>query len=142
MRIGNINQGRPAYYDRNPMCILPTYDVQNVAPHGITQRWIYTVPAQKKAYNEGTVVQIIRRTAAAPASTVQFAVSHTPFGGASGTLANCRIYSNGVSDQQSMFLSALGLMTQGDDVKSTSADVSTGGTVDYVATVKITEFDG
>jgi len=57
------------WYDRNPIALLEHYGGSGVGPHGGTTRWIYTVPKNKKAYVESTLVEIVRRTVAAPIGT-------------------------------------------------------------------------
>jgi hypothetical protein len=60
---------RAAYYDRNPINRTQYYTAAALAPHGVTQRWAYTVPAGKKAFIDVVRASNHRVSAGAPGAT-------------------------------------------------------------------------
>ena len=57
------------WYDRNPTSISKTFTNTGVAPHVITARWTYTVPAGRKCQIEFVQIELVRKTVAAPVNT-------------------------------------------------------------------------
>lgn len=125
------------YYDRNPLTVGIAYDAGAVAPHSQTQRAIYTVPASRKAKVSSSFCHIMRVTAAAPASYTDIRIKD-----GSGRLTNfCKLRSNGVGDKDSMFKGNEIELLAGQTIEIDTEDYSTGGTVDYLASIFLTEFD-
>ena len=140
MRIGQINQGRPQPYDRNPVN-RATNAFITAAPHGLTQRWIYTCPSLKKAFINNAFVAMMRRTVAAPASiiTVEFDITFLDATGL--VLVHLRSEDNTLSKQDRFGLGTVAPMVAGESASSFTADASTGGTVEYQTGAWIQEFD-
>lgn len=142
MRITNSQTAaRPTYYDRNPANQTKYNNTGAVAPHGATQRWTYTVPAGKKAFIEQIMTSIIRSTVAAPVGTTLNEVDLIPNGGGVNILSLRYMNTNGVNDNTDLHLTNLGEINAGDQINALDVDTSTGGTVTFVKTAKIQEFD-
>lgn len=142
MRISNTQQvARPQYYDRNPSNKTKYNNSGAVAPHGSAGRWSYTVAVGKKAFIETLMFSILRNTAAAPAGQALCEVDYTPNGGSLTILGLKQLNTNGALDNTDVHLAVLGMMGAGDILAASDADASTGGTMTFIQTAKIQEFD-
>ncbi len=137
MRITNPGQARAYPQDRNPLTINQLYSA-TVAPHGVTTRWTYTVPASRKAQMESVLARILRITAAAP---VAYADADVAVGNVLSYIAIADLMTNNVGDRISVNLGAAAFLQAGEFVVGRTQDASTGGTISYVASLKATEFD-
>lgn len=141
MRIGQINQGRPQYYDRNPTQVEVTFNGGGIAPHVATTRASYTVPTNRKAYVEITQGYVQRDTAAAPAARSRFEVQETPSGSGAFGLAEVSISTNAVGDQAILQSLSSFMLGAGDLHALATQDASTGGTCYFHLGSKIVEYD-
>jgi len=132
---------RPAWYDRNPLTRWQTYIGSNVGPHAETTRWTYTVPAGKKATVELTYLYVRRASAPTTASQISVDVKFTPSGGSAATVVRAETFTAVTTDVISITNPIAMFLGVGDVLAVTSSDASTGGTVNYILTAKITEFD-
>jgi len=141
VRVGTPSAvARPHWYDRNPSNIWRQY-AATLGPHSSTQRWSYTVPAGKKALVEFSIACLLRVTAASTVGEAYAYVYYTPSGGTGGSLFEVRLLTNGIGDGKSLIVGQGIMMFAGDQLLGFTGDGSTGGTIEYVIAVKITEFD-
>lgn len=128
------------YYDRQPV-IQNFYNNNAYAPHGVTNRVTYTVPTNKGAYIEFWSLTQVRQTAATTPGQSQIYFSY--FGIQSG-ITNAPGYSqmntNTLFAMDRVVGGNFGLMVTGDQVFLSDGDTSTGGTVAFIESLKVTEF--
>jgi hypothetical protein len=141
MRTWQTIIGRPAWYDRNPTHKLLSWGQLNVAPHGETVRWTYTVPAGKKAFVESVFAYLRRSAAATTVGRAAVVIWITPSGGSAAILIDVEILTNNVGDSDRQGVGQSLILLPGDTIEARTVDISTGGTVNYSAAAKITEFD-
>jgi hypothetical protein len=141
MRTGQPIIGRPAWYDRNPSSQWLSYQANNVAPHSITQRWVYTVPSGKKAILEFAACYVRRSAAATTVGRVQVDIWITPSGGSVKKISLAQLLTNNVGDMDRMDLGQSLILNAGDKIEGYSEDASTGGTTNILIAAKLTEFD-
>lgn len=127
---------RPQFYDRNAVDSSASYNTDAVAPHGQTDRIDITVTAGKNAFMEGGFVTIRRRAAA---SALEKAYVQLKQG--SSIIERFYFQDNNVGAVLHIPLPVLGFFQGGTRLRLTSADESTGGTLDYHLHLKLTEFD-
>jgi len=132
---------RPAWYDRNP--VQKVYRLQELAqsPHTLTKKKEYVCPSGKKAMVEFLSLHICRVTAASSAGIVQAYWALQPSGESSTLFMACRMRKNNVGDSETVNAGTSLMLLAGDKLQLYTEDTSTGGTCDYVAGYKITEFD-
>lgn len=132
---------RPNYYDRNPATNITTVAVGGITPHGSTVRASYTVPADKKAYLDSLWASMIRDgVTGSPGSTVML-IGYVPIGGSVGYLMQLFMNNGTLWTQVSDVVPAFGYMGPGDHFNVSTTDASSGGTFQFNAGVKRTEFD-
>lgn len=141
MRLGHLQQSRPAYHDRTPVAKASNYGADGIGPHGTTVRSTYTVPSGKKALLMGAQVNAYRATAAAPVGKVmaKLVVSPAVGGGTNPVLRSSA--GNAVGELFGDNIGEVGVFSAGDVASLTSEDASTGGTVDYRLSMNLSEFD-
>lgn len=135
------SSARPAPIDRNHTNQTKYSNTGAIAPHGGTTRWTYTVAAGKKATIQDLLSSIIRSSAAAPVGAAFNEYDYTPSGGALAIVSLRYMNTNGVNDNTDIHLTNLGDMDAGDTLAALDADASTGGTVTFVKSAKIFEYD-
>lgn len=140
MRRGNAANPRQAWYDRNPTPKAVSYNA-NIVPAATTQRWTYTVPANRKSYVEFGLIAAERSAAAAPVGTIEAFVQYTPNGGATSTIAYLRQDTNTVGIPYFIPIGQAMLLFAGDNLAAFTDDTSTGGSVSFQLAIKVTEFD-
>jgi hypothetical protein len=133
---------RPAWYDRNAASKCSSY-LATAAPHALTARWTYTVPAGKKALVELLQVGLKRMTAAGTPQVAYVAITVVPSGGSGVYLvfADLTASNNAVGDKDNMSSQGTLNLSAGDEINAKTYDGSTTGTIEYTANMKITEFD-
>lgn len=143
MRLQAPTSSRPLYYDRNPSDQTLIFISEGLAPHASTQRAIYTVPTDNKAYAELSQVDVNRSSAAGTPETLVLSSQITPSGGAAVALQTARLWDNNntIGDRDKNISGTMLLLLDGDAYHIDSGDGSTTGTVDYEARAKLTEFD-
>jgi len=142
VRVGTPSAvARPEWYDRNPIDATLAYQGLAIGPHSITLRGSYTVPAGKKAFLESLYLLVYRVTAATTVGSCMARVDYTPAGGTTKVFCLV-IFTNNTADfNVDHILGNCGCMRAGDQLAIYTADGSTGGTVSYYETIKVTEFD-
>lgn len=129
-----------AWHDRNATARGRSYSAGAVAPHGSTTRWTYTVPSSKKCLLESAWCLVMRDGAAAPAGRARSLV-YVDTGDGTSEVGEPQILTNGVGDQQSALVAGQMTLNAGGIVAAVTEDSSTGGTVRFMATAKLTEYD-
>jgi hypothetical protein len=139
--VGNILVARPVWSDRNPVTITRTYSAGGVAPHAVTQRWIYTVPANKKFNIQLASVFTLRTGAAGPAGVVEALIDFVPAAGATTYIVDLTTIDAAVNSGKNFSLGANAVALAGDAIRGYTADPSTGGTNLYNLSLQGLEFD-
>lgn len=138
MKLGSLSAARPAFYDRNATSTLLNYG-NSLAPHAPTTRWTTTVAAGKKANVETSMVMYYRITAATAASEYSCDQLIT-----SGATTSRPLYavsnSNTTYNQYAQFLVTYTLFA-GEQLDFRTYDASTGGTMYFQGSAKLTIFD-
>jgi len=129
------------YYDRIAITIGQLYNANGVAPHGLTTRWIYTVPAGKKALVETSICRILRITAAAALSFCDARIITGGLTTAQTYSAYALLLNNTINAQITDRSDSPILLLAGQTLSGETNDGSTGGTMNYLVTAKITEFN-
>jgi len=135
------SSAKETWHDRNPVQRLQSYSVAAVAPHGLTERWTYTVPAGTKTALEIALLMVTRDAAATTVGLARATIFYTPSGGSEEALLDAALLTNTVGDQDRAILGASAVLLPGDLIRATTIDASTGGTINYVLTAKIVDFD-
>lgn len=140
MKIAYPSGVRSGWEDRNPTVIWKYFGLTGVSPHTLTQRWIYTVPANRRAFIYSLYIFYERATVA---TTVGRYGGH--FGADDGvtTPAFIQTYTrdNTVGFIKDAALSPVGFMESSAHIQFYTTDTSTGGTVDFFGTLMALEFD-
>lgn len=128
---------RAQAYDRNPAMTDRGNLNTAIAPHGVTNRWTYTVPANTLIQLTTGFICMERVTAAAPVSTYVIQI----VGPNGNAILQERSRKNAVGDHfsQASFFGMFALA--GDQVIGQTFDNSTGGTIDYSSGIGIVQFD-
>src|SRR5688572_27707461 len=120
--ISNVGGARPTYVDRNPVNQSKVYNTAAVAPHGDTQRWVYTVPSGKKARINTVFTRWSRVTAGAPVGNVIAYIQQTPSGGSAGFVAVSEGAENTVRAAKTNALAGVGEFLAGDVLDGHTVD--------------------
>lgn len=129
------------YYDRKAVSRGGGWGGAGVAPHGWTTRFTYTCPAQKLAIIEHCAVEWVRFTVATASGYIYNVAGIVPSGGVLQAMARTHGLGPAAGDIRYSVVSPHVLMTAGDEFRIQTADLSTGGTVNYEGWVEIREFD-
>lgn len=129
------------YYYRNAHDVSLWFEVGPVGPHAPNDRATYTVPANRFAIVE-CVQAHIRRIGAA--TTLGTSVAQARYYRAGVTLfmfAQATHFSNVANDPIDFNTTLHAILFPGDQLRMTTADSSSGGTMYYYGTARIIEFD-
>lgn len=129
------------WYDRNPVSRPKHYYTDSIAPHSLTERWIYTVPADKIAWIDFLWLYIDRKTAANPVGDSLARFGATLAGTGLLPLAEIKMRTNNIGDSKQFMLAGAGILLEDDVLNAYTFEAGTGGTVGFELTAKITEFD-
>lgn len=141
MRVFNNGTSRPAWYDRGPLEIAKYYFAQAVAPHGVTTRWTYTVPAARKCLVELTQVTEMRDVAAGVAGTTNGFIRVVTAGAVTLDFAFTVFQNVNVDTYRQCAMAPQAVMLATSVVSGSTIDSSTGGSVTYNIAMKGTEYD-
>src|SRR5574341_363058 len=122
--------------DRNAVQKNGTVQLNGVAPHALTVRATYTVPAGKRFLLTAVHLWVRRRTAATTAGLVQMKVDTSL-----GIEIPIQSSKNAIDDLMSSDAAPNVLLQAGETVNTRTSDTSTGGTVDYLGGYMGYEFD-
>ncbi len=129
------------FYDRNTLIRALAYQNSALAPHGITVRATYTVPAAKKAVITQIDFTWGRQTAAAPVGDV-FLQATVTVNGVTAEIAGLYVRDNTLFNWKNQNVPAQIWLNAGDIINLSTFDGSTGGTGYYVLGLVYVEFDG
>jgi len=128
------------WYDRNPETTMAEYS-DTAAPHAETERLSVTCPADRKFLVELLYAEVTRLTAGVAAGFCASRFKLTPKGETEKELLTVQFLDNNVGYTKNFGIGQSITMFQGDVLKGYTLDLSTGGTVNYQLSVKLTEFD-
>lgn len=130
------------FYLSNCVLTAVRYYHSNLGPHTLTVRETYTIPTGRAALIVATYIEVRRVSAATTVGLVRADVSSSILGGAfSILLSGVSFVSNTVniinkhSRDQCLFL------FEDDYISIATADLSTGGSCEYIINVFLNEFD-
>lgn len=130
----------PTYREEQGFAKVATaYGADGLAPHAITTRFTYTVPAATKARLELACVYLVRATAPSAAGMAFVRVTYTPAGGSGVDILRVAELSLTVGGGHSQSLGYSILLGPGDVLAGQTRDQSTGGTYDMSLSVVLTE---
>jgi len=139
MKVSSFAVARPAYYDRNATSFLGVYDAGGVAPHGATIRITITLAATRKLLVEAVSFTLTKAGVSAPVG--EAAIYSYVIGSTSVPLtrlvSSSNVSSTVVTNQSSANFTVFG----GETYQIGTYDTSTGGTNNYVAGAKGSQFD-
>lgn len=135
------DQASRQWYDRTPATKGKSYGASGVAPHVATQRWTYTVPANRKAMLESAQIVQMRETAAGPVGRSSSYIATTTSDAVSAVAAYAVMILNAVGNPIADSKPLQAVLIAGDVVSGNTEDLSTGGTVFYQCNAKLTEYD-
>ena len=141
MRIGSLAAARPAYYDRNALSLMVIGTASAVGPHGFTTRVSQTCPAGTKYVLEYAHRTIERNTAATTSSWIYIInrVVDATATNAVNIFASGALYPTvgGISEDH---MATAVTIYPAEVLAVLTRDDSTGGTVSYNVTNKLTSF--
>lgn len=117
------------------------YEAFNVAPHGLTQRSTYVVPANKIARVDIGAIEMLRSAVATALNYAFIRIRYTPDGGSERTLLTLFMETNTIGDRLDRQLANPFIMLEGDEINIETLDSSTGGTIDYHTQISLGEID-
>lgn len=129
---------KEAWYDRNADIENLAYEAAGVGPHSITIRDTYQVPTGKKAMIQSAVVIAIRASAPSAAGLVDIMVSTAA---PTARIVQARFLGANIADGAEQNVGLSSFLPAGSTFAIGTVDISTGGTVDYLATSLVSEFD-
>ena len=132
---------RPFWYDRYPSSPVESYIKFNVAPHGLTSRWTYTVPPGRRAFIEILAVKVLRQTVADTVGIARADILIHITGVPTPRILSAFICTNVAGDTDRGEVGHSVILNAGEWIKGETSDSSIGGTCAYLLTLKVTEFD-
>lgn len=141
MKVGNLLASRPNWYDRNPSAFGFNSVRQAVAPAAPTQRFNYTVPANKKAIVEAGVASICRLTAAGVVGNVGADLTYAFNTGGTAYMPIAWAVNNSLGIMTRADMSLQTLMLAAETITGNDRDESTGGTCTIIISLKLTQYD-
>ena len=127
--------------ERAPLMVTALYVAGAVAPHAATSRWSYTVPAGKKARVEWVYAGLIQDAVATAAGYAEASVRYTPSGGTVTRLTDAIKINLALGSEGHVGAGLDLMMLAGDNLNAITNDANTGGTILYLVSAKVTEYD-
>jgi hypothetical protein len=124
------------HYDRNPLVIKQLYASID-APTVAGTKWSYTVPASRKAFVSGICSQLQRTSAATVVGDARFFITVD----SSTYIFLCAVNTNNVGDHEEVNIGNSLLLLVGNVLTGGTSDSSTGGTMSFICSALILEFD-
>ncbi len=140
MIINNSAGARAEFYDRSATTEILRYGETAVAPHGLTLRGSYTVPADRKAILNGFSIFVVRRQAGVALGRTTGYFKFVPSGGGSGTVFSVTMFDAAVGANSHEALAPGFVMYPADELELYTADGSGAGSCDYDLVAMMTEF--
>jgi hypothetical protein len=126
------------FWDRNPVdATLSSGILANIAPHGGTTRFTYTVPSKRLAIVNLISIKAVRRLAATTSGQIEVFMQNE----SSVSYTTCYIITNVIGDKDYTVVSPLQAKVAGGKIVAVDSDGSAGGSVDFIESATITEFD-
>ena len=139
MKLGSLASARSAYYDRNAVSVVQNYSAI-LAPHTQTTRWTTTVAAGRKMNVELANVRVVTITAATVKGIYCYASIYIVSGSVTFSLCDLLHPSNTVNAPVYFQMSGVPTLYAGETLYAVTSDDSTGGTVQYLAAAKATDY--
>lgn len=130
MRITGGAGERGYYFDRILSVVAQEFAQSGVAPHTLTARVSYTVPAGQMLYVSGVELRMIRDTAPTIGETFTVRLNYTPSGGVAHMLAYFTGRSILVNEGIEQYLTNPFIAMPGDTISIATSDGSTGGSTE------------
>lgn len=141
MRVFNLGTSRPAWYDRGPTVKSAGYSQGGIAPHAATDRWTYTVPANRKTAAQCIQAAVTREGVAGAPGLQLTRIRYTQAGGSLIELIYAPVLANTTGAQSNLINSGTLVMLAGDLIVGNTYDNSTGGTGNYSCSIQALEYD-
>ena len=139
MKLGSLAAARPAYYDRNAVSVVQSYNAV-VAPHTTTSRWAYTIASGKKALIEYGQQYTYRKTVATTSLEFQ-AYTLLTVGGTDYVFLARPVVDNTVAGGNNLQVTTQATIYAGEVLTAYTYDQCTGGTISFGITYKFTSYD-
>lgn len=136
MRVGHLAAPNLGSYGSTSTPGTSSYVQDSIGPHGITQRYSYTVPSNRRAIVQAGTVELCVRTAGAGGNSERWA--RWQVSGITQMIA--RVYVDAVGQQNAEVLGAEILLLTADTLTSLTYDGTVGGNVDYCITARRIEY--
>jgi hypothetical protein len=140
MRLANLTFPTRQFFERSATYPHQQATLIFIAPHAQTNRFTYTVPANRLALIHYAAVHVGRATAATTASNCGGFVYLTNPGGTVFRILHVEFIDNTLQNWRSQVISTNTIIPEGWSVKADTFDNSTGGTITYLISCGITEF--
>jgi hypothetical protein len=141
MRIINAVSGRPNYFDRNPIDASLISLQPGLAPHGDANRVSYTVPSNRKALVAAIIHNVKRVTVAGTPGEYDAWVPLMTGGATVVSRMHLREIANTANTYFRDRAAINEVKKAGDTIEIHDQDASVTGTVDFMTSVLVTEFD-
>ncbi len=141
MRVSSYAVARPAFYDRSAVSLVLDGSVNGIAPHGFTTRYTQTCPAASKYVVEIVTNQAYRNSA--PTVSGQVFLFTRIVNAASTFAINVNFFVGDMPTAGVLVgtnLPCTVTMYPAEVIASLTQDASTGGTLNYVQSAKITQY--
>jgi hypothetical protein len=120
--------------------VWQSWSQTGVAPHSAAQRIAYTVPSDYKSVAVYVNLYLVRATAATTVGESRLYVTVTPAGGSETTVLITGMNNNSVGARAGTTQTMGFYLGPGDIVKVYSSDASTGGAIDYYASIQLVQW--
>lgn len=127
--------------ERDPLQVVKGYHAAGVAPHGVTQRWLYTVPADRKAIVSLVNCSLVRDSHTGTHLRAGAVILITPNGGAATGVLEAQIGLHLDNELDTVAAAGDIWLHAGDAIDCHTFDTSSAGTISYALSMVATEFD-
>jgi hypothetical protein len=141
MRQGNLLPAKPEYYDRRGTIIAKISWQQNLGAHGVTTRWSYFVPTNKKAFGGAMNVGVWVRAPAGAGGVECFARINWGLPFANNDIIRAQTFNTGVytaehAEVGASFVAPAGASFYGEDYQGAAGPLT-----DFLVSAIFSEFD-
>lgn len=140
MKVTSYAVARPAFYDRSSLSGRKASNVV-VAPHAVTTRFTYTVPAARKAFVETAFVKYNQVTLPTVTGLVVNSVQNSDGITASTNVSMSVNSSIATLTALTLFTTGNCTVFAGETISDLTYDGSTGGTIQFTSDCRYVEFD-
>jgi hypothetical protein len=142
MRLANLTFPTRQFFERNTTYPHQVFVAFNVAPHTLTTRFTYTVPAGRFAYVHYAVAHCVRVVAATAANECGIQILLVTPSGQNLYLVMLRFTDNTLNVWRTQSISTQIIIPEQWTVRGETFDSSTGGQLNYFMNIGISEFSG